>query len=76
MTRLTKIMFSAAALAAFAAAISAEGPRSPPFRIEIEVSGNDASMRCTAGCEWETKSVTCNGAAPCAFVLSQKGISG
>jgi hypothetical protein len=80
MHRLTKttiaVAIAVAAAAAVTAAVSAERPKSPPFRIEIEVSGNDAQMRCTEGCDWETTSITCNGAAPCAFILSEKGVSG
>jgi hypothetical protein len=76
MNRLATITLAVGIVAAFAAAVSAERPASAPFRIEIEVSGNDATMRCTEGCEWQTQSITCNGAAPCAFVLSEKGVSG
>ena len=76
MNRMAIIALAIGIAAAFAAAVSAERPASAPFRIEIEVSGNDATMRCTAGCDWETQTVTCNGAAPCAFILSGKGVSG
>lgn len=70
------IALAVGAVATFTVVRSAEPPKTAPFRIEIEVSGNDASMRCTQGCDWQTKSITCNGAAPCAFILSEKVVSG
>jgi hypothetical protein len=63
-------------VSALTVAISAEPPPTSPFRIEVEVSGSGAKMRCTKGCGWETTSYWCEGATTCSFVLDESGIAG
>ncbi len=71
-----KLVFAGALISALTAAFSAERSSPPTFRIEVDLSGSQAKMRCTAGCTWTTTSYSCGAANSCTFVVDESGVGG
>jgi hypothetical protein len=71
-----KLVLAAVLISVLTAAISAERSSPVPFRIEVELSGSEAKMRCKAGCAWSTTSYSCGTDRSCSFALDETGVEG
>lgn len=58
------------------AASAAEWTAPQPFKIEVDLSGSEAKMRCIAGCTWVTTSYSCGPAKSCSFSVDENGVQG
>lgn len=70
-----KLVLAGVLISALTASFSAERSSPPTFRIEVDLSGSQAKMRCTAGCSWATTSYSCGAANSCTFVVDETGVS-
>jgi hypothetical protein len=71
-----KLVLAAVLISVLTGAISAERSSPAPFRIEVDLSGSEAKMRCKAGCAWTATSYSCGTDGSCSFVLDEAGVEG
>ena len=71
-----KLVLAAVLISVLTAAISAERSSPAPFRIEVDLSGSEAKMRCKTGCAWTTTSYSCGAGGGCSFVVDEAGVEG
>jgi hypothetical protein len=71
-----KLVLAAFLISVLTAAISAERSSPATFRIEVDLSGSEAKMRCKAGCAWTTTSYSCGADNSCSFVVDETGVEG
>lgn len=71
-----KLILGASLICVVIAALAADQPAPQPFKIEVDLSGAEAKMRCVAGCTWVTTSYSCGPAKSCSFELDETGVKG
>jgi hypothetical protein len=72
----TKFVLAAVLIGVLTAAVSAERSSVTPFRIEVELAGSEAKMRCKTGCTWTTTSYSCGAGNDCSFAVDGTGVEG
>jgi hypothetical protein len=63
-------------VAVVVAALAADQASPPPYKIEVQLTGSEAKMRCISGCYWVTTSYSCAPAKTCSFELDESGVKG
>jgi hypothetical protein len=58
------------------AAMAADQPSPQPFKIQVQLTGAEAKMRCVSGCNWVTSTYSCGPANSCSFELDDTGVRG
>jgi hypothetical protein len=73
-----KLILGVSLISVVIAALAANQPMipPPPFKIEVDLSGAEAKMRCISGCTWVTTSYSCGPAKSCSFELDETGVKG
>jgi hypothetical protein len=71
-----RLILGASLVCVIAAALAADQPSPGPFKIAVDLSGNEAKMRCISGCNWITTAYSCGPAASCSFELDEMGVKG
>ena len=71
-----RLILGASLVSVIVAALAADQPSTTPFKIEVDLSGSTANMRCISGCTWVTTSYSCGPAKSCSFELDETGVKG
>jgi hypothetical protein len=71
-----RLILGATLISVITAVIAAERSSPVPFRIEVDLSGSEAKMRCRTGCAWTTTSYSCGAGNSCSFVVDETGVEG
>jgi hypothetical protein len=71
-----RLILGASLVCVIVAAMAADQPSPGSFKIAVDLSGNEAKMRCISGCNWITTSYSCGPAEGCSFELDETGVKG
>lgn len=71
-----KLILGASLVSVVIAALAADQPAPQPFKIEVQLTGSGAKMRCVSGCLWVTTAYSCGPAKSCSFQLDESGVKG